>query len=80
MKIQELIDELNSQEITLCWEGRNIKWTASHEYTLDDEVKALIKKHWLEIRDRIDGPVPDWIINGTKIMKLIGGENGVQNS
>ena len=70
MKIQKLIDELNSQEITLCWDGRNIKWTAPFTYTPDDEIKALIKKHWLEIIKRIDGPRPDWLISGTSAIKL----------
>ena len=74
MNAQELINTLKAQDITLHWDGVNLKWRASFEYSPPSEIIDLIRENRDEIIKRIDGPVPDWLLSETNIVKLTQGD------
>lgn len=74
MNAQELIDMLNSQGLTLMWHDKKIIWKGPSDFVLSNEMNNLVKKNWDEIVKRIEGPLPKWLIQGTKVMHLFEGD------
>jgi len=74
MNAQELIDMLNSQGLTLMWHDKKIIWKGPSDFVLSNEITKLVKKNWDEIVKRIEGPLPKWLIQGTKVMHLFEGD------
>lgn len=74
MNAKELIDELRGQGITLQWEGGSLYWEAPFEYVPPTEIIEIVKKNLDEIVRRINGPVPEWMLSGTNIVRLTRGD------